>query len=124
MEFRLLARKVLSKGTPSRMRPTGKSAFVSFSRTQPRPSSLSCSAIVIFQAPGSLITGNTIIAQTRVLLGGINAVDFEPYGGGFTGTVVEKNTIIADTTMIKIGISLGGMSWGFVLLFLQHSTWR
>ncbi|KAK4705733.1 hypothetical protein P7C70_g469, partial [Phenoliferia sp. Uapishka_3] len=66
--------------------------------------------IVVFQAPGSLITGNTIISNTRVLLGGINAVDFGPFGGGFTGTVVEGNTIIANTDMIKIGIALGGVS--------------
>ncbi|KAL8290016.1 hypothetical protein RQP46_002955 [Phenoliferia psychrophenolica] len=68
--------------------------------------------IVIFQAPGSHIHDNTIIASTRVLLGGINAVDWGPFGGGYTGTVVERNTIIAQSTMIKIGMALGGMSWG------------
>ncbi|BGP15430.1 hypothetical protein JCM10213_005069 [Rhodosporidiobolus nylandii] len=68
--------------------------------------------IVIFGAPGSTISGNTIIAQTRRPLGGINAVDYSPFGGSFEGTVVEDNTFIADTNMIKIGIALGGMSWG------------
>jgi len=29
-------------------------------------------AIVVFCAPGTLVTGNTIIARTRNLMGGIN----------------------------------------------------
>ncbi|KAM0748727.1 hypothetical protein T439DRAFT_335932 [Meredithblackwellia eburnea MCA 4105] len=69
-------------------------------------------AIVIFQAPGTLVTGNTIIAQTRVALGGINMVDYYPFTGSYEGTVVEGNTLFTDTTMIKIGIALGSMSWG------------
>ncbi|GAA5987417.1 hypothetical protein JCM11641_002284 [Rhodosporidiobolus odoratus] len=68
--------------------------------------------IVIFGATGSTVSGNTIIAQTRRPLGGINLVDWAPYAGSFEGTVVEGNTLIADTNMIKIGIALGGMSWG------------
>lgn len=68
--------------------------------------------IVIFGALGSTISGNTIIAQNRRPLGGINAVDYSPYAGSYEGTVVEGNTLIADTNMIKVGIALGGMSWG------------
>jgi hypothetical protein len=70
------------------------------------------SGIVIFGATGSTISGNTIIAQNRRPLGGINAVDWAPYSGSYEGTVVEGNTLIADTNMMKIGIALGGMSWG------------
>ncbi|GAA5906473.1 hypothetical protein JCM6882_004445 [Rhodosporidiobolus microsporus] len=68
--------------------------------------------IVIFGAVGSTVSGNTILAQTRRPLGGINLVDWAPYAGTYEGTVVEGNTLIADTNMIKIGIALGGMSWG------------
>ncbi|BGP47406.1 hypothetical protein JCM10450v2_003258 [Rhodotorula kratochvilovae] len=68
--------------------------------------------IVIFGAPGSQISGNTILARERRPLGGINLVDWAPYSGSFEGTVVEGNTLYADTNMMKIGIALGGMSWG------------
>ncbi|KAL8281016.1 hypothetical protein RQP46_006695 [Phenoliferia psychrophenolica] len=69
-------------------------------------------AIVIFGAPGSLITGNTIISQNRQLLGGINMVDYGPFGGSYAGTVVSKNTVWAKGSMIKVGIPMGGMVWG------------
>ncbi|GAA6034931.1 hypothetical protein JCM8097_009371 [Rhodosporidiobolus ruineniae] len=68
--------------------------------------------IVIFGSPDSTISGNTIIAQERRPLGGINLVDYLPWGGGYSGVVVEGNTLVADTNMIKIGIAIGGMSWG------------
>ncbi|KAI5474303.1 hypothetical protein MNV49_003642 [Pseudohyphozyma bogoriensis] len=68
--------------------------------------------IVIFGAPGTLVQGNTIIAETRHLLGGINAVDFAPFSGTFVGTVVQGNTINADTTFIKVGIAIGPLVWG------------
>lgn len=107
--------------------------FVEFLLAQPCETDVSlCSGIVIFQAPGSLITRNTIWSKSRVLLGGINAVDCrsfrtprapraaelslrladEPFDGAFTGTVVEKNLIFADTAMIKVGMGLGTMTWG------------
>lgn len=68
--------------------------------------------IVIFGAPGSVVSGNTIIARQRRPLGGINLVDYSPFQGSFDGTVVEKNLIFADSNMIKTGIALGGMVWG------------
>lgn len=34
--------------------------------------------IVIFGAPGSIIEGNIIRAETRTLLGGITMVDYDP----------------------------------------------
>ncbi|GAA5946593.1 hypothetical protein JCM3775_007375 [Rhodotorula graminis] len=68
--------------------------------------------IVIFGAPGSVVSGNTIIARQRRPLGGINLVDYSPFSGSFEGTVVENNVILADTNMIKAGIALGGMVWG------------
>ncbi|GAA6061226.1 hypothetical protein JCM10212_002685 [Sporobolomyces blumeae] len=69
-------------------------------------------AIVVFGAPGSTISGNTIIADQRVAMGGINAVDWAPYGGTYEGTVIKNNKLIAQNSMIKVGIAIGGMVWG------------
>ncbi|KAK4046729.1 hypothetical protein OIO90_006460 [Microbotryomycetes sp. JL221] len=68
--------------------------------------------IVLFGAPGTKVTGNTIISRNRVLLGGINAADFLPFFGSFKDVVVTGNTIKAESTMIKIGMTLGTLSWG------------
>ncbi|KAL8283195.1 hypothetical protein RQP46_005973 [Phenoliferia psychrophenolica] len=68
-------------------------------------------AIVVFGAPGSKITGNNIIASTRQLLGGINAVDFGPFYGDYANTVVSGNTITASGAMIKVGLALGPLTW-------------
>ncbi|EGG11310.1 uncharacterized protein MELLADRAFT_102180 [Melampsora larici-populina 98AG31] len=67
--------------------------------------------IVLFGAPGSHIYNNRIVAQSRVLMGGINMVDFDPYKGNFTGVVVENNTLHTDGSMIKVGIAMGTMVW-------------
>jgi len=69
-------------------------------------------AIVIFGAPGSQVTNNRITANTRVLLGGINLVDYMPTGGNFSGVVVKDNTIDAAGAMIKVGIAMGPAVWG------------
>lgn len=68
--------------------------------------------IVIFGAPGSLIEGNTIRAETRTLLGGINMVDFDPYEGNYTGTIVRNNVIEASGAVIRIGLGMGVRVWG------------
>jgi hypothetical protein len=69
-------------------------------------------AIVIFGAPGSSVKNNTIVARSRVLLGGINMVDFAPMSGNYTGTTVSGNTIDAQGAMIKVGIAMGPQVWG------------
>ncbi|GJN89122.1 hypothetical protein Rhopal_002096-T1 [Rhodotorula paludigena] len=68
--------------------------------------------IVIFGAPGSLVQGNTINSVSRQLLGGINMVDWSPFSGSFEGTVVQGNNLLANTAFMKIGIAIGGLSWG------------
>ncbi|WP_374568050.1 right-handed parallel beta-helix repeat-containing protein [Ideonella sp.] len=68
--------------------------------------------IVIFGAPGSQITGNKIVANTRVLLGGINLVDYNPTGGNYAGTLVQGNTVDAAGALIKVGIAMGPAVWG------------
>ncbi|KAI5478380.1 hypothetical protein MNV49_005129 [Pseudohyphozyma bogoriensis] len=77
--------------------------------------------IVVFQAPGSLIHNNTIISNTRHLLGAINAVDYVPYNGTFTGTVVTGNTINAYSTFIKVGIAIGSQIWSTVDTSSYHT---
>ncbi|BGP43556.1 hypothetical protein JCM10450v2_007729 [Rhodotorula kratochvilovae] len=67
--------------------------------------------IVIFGAPGSQIKGNTIITEQRQALGGINAVDYNPYAGSYTGTVVSGNTITAKASLLKVGIATGPSTW-------------
>ncbi len=68
-------------------------------------------AIVIFGAPGSLIQGNSIVASSRVLLGGINLVDVAPVGGNYSGTRVLNNTIDARGAFIKVGVAMGASVW-------------
>ena len=69
-------------------------------------------AIVVFGAPGSIIEENTIRAETRTLLGGINMVDYGPTLGSFEGTVVRNNTIDAAGAVIRIGLGMGARVWG------------
>lgn len=67
--------------------------------------------IVIFAAPGSLIENNVIRAQNRVLLGGINMVDWPVYNGNYTNTRVRQNVIDAAGAVIRIGIGMGWRVW-------------
>lgn len=68
--------------------------------------------IVVFGAPGSVIEGNVIRAETRTLLGGINMVDYDPYGGNYGGTIVRDNVIEASGAVIRIGLGMGARVWG------------
>jgi len=84
--------------------------------------------IVLFGSPGSLVENNTIWVENRTLLGGINMVDVLPWGGNYTGTVVQNNTILGgfatdsnsatqadganvDDVIIKMGIAIGPQTW-------------
>jgi parallel beta-helix repeat protein len=68
--------------------------------------------IVVFGAPGSTITQNTVQANTRTLLGGSNLVDYAPMNGNYTGTKVTGNTIDAKSAFIKVGVAMGPNIWG------------
>lgn len=68
--------------------------------------------IVVFGAPGSTISGNTITALTENELGGINMVDYSPMNGNYTGTVVKNNVIDGKSALIKVGIAMGPQVWG------------
>ncbi len=63
--------------------------------------------IVIFQAPGSLVANNTIIAESRIMFYGIPMVDTGPYDGDFTGTHVTGNIIDARGALIRHEIDMG-----------------
>lgn len=67
--------------------------------------------IVIFGATGSLVEGNLIRADSRTLLGGINMVDYGPYDGDYSGTVVRGNVIDAAGAVIRIGLGMGHRVW-------------
>ncbi|TFK94255.1 hypothetical protein K466DRAFT_510078 [Polyporus arcularius HHB13444] len=84
--------------------------------------------IVLFGAPGTVVENNTIWVETMVLLGGINMVDYDPWNGNYTNTIVRNNIIeggfatdveeAGDTkgtneedVIIKIGIAIGPRTW-------------
>ncbi|KAJ1310229.1 hypothetical protein OPQ81_006971 [Rhizoctonia solani] len=64
-------------------------------------------AIVIFGAPGSLITSNTIINRHRLCLGGLNMVDYNPHKGNYRFTRVINNTVRTEGAYIKVGVGMG-----------------
>lgn len=68
-------------------------------------------AIVLFGSSGSTITNNQIFSRTRVVLGGINLVDYPPWEGDYTGVTVSHNTLTAHAAYIKAGIVIGPASW-------------
>jgi hypothetical protein len=67
--------------------------------------------MTIFGALGSLIEGNVIRAETRMLFGGIGMVDQIPYGGDFTGTRVRGNVIDAAGATIRVAFPMGYRVW-------------
>jgi hypothetical protein len=68
--------------------------------------------IVIFGAPGTLVEDNLIVTRSNTLLGGINLVDYGPFDGDYTGTIVRHNRIQASGGYIKVGIAAGPVVWG------------
>ncbi|KAF8324548.1 uncharacterized protein EI90DRAFT_3146815 [Cantharellus anzutake] len=69
-------------------------------------------AIVLFSAPGSLVTSNTIVTEKRLGLGAINMVDFNPHEGKYLYTRVDHNTIVTAGNYLEIGIGQGPSVWG------------
>ena len=73
--------------------------------------------IVIFGATGSTVKNNTIIAENRTLLGGINMVDYgnedNAIHSDYSGTTVEGNTIDAQGALIKIALGMGPSVWNW-----------
>lgn len=84
--------------------------------------------IVVFGSPGTQVYNNTIWVVNSTLLGGLNLVDYDPWNGNYSGTVVYDNTVIGgfatdsdsshqtdgvnvDNVIIKIGIAIGPRTW-------------
>ncbi|KAG8930962.1 hypothetical protein FRC01_002011 [Tulasnella sp. 417] len=67
--------------------------------------------IVIFGAPGTLVTSNTVVTRTRMASGAINLVDHLPYGGNYVGTSVVHNTIRMEGSFLGIGVAQGPSVW-------------
>ncbi len=63
--------------------------------------------IVIFQAPGSLVQNNEIRSDNRILFYGISMVDYGPFDGDFTDTLVIGNTLEARGALMRHGIDMG-----------------
>lgn len=67
--------------------------------------------IVIFGAPGTIVRNNTVRTTSNFLLGGINLVDYRPYDGDYSRTIVRNNRIEARGGFIRIGIAIGPSVW-------------
>ncbi|BGP56075.1 hypothetical protein JCM8202_005225 [Rhodotorula sphaerocarpa] len=68
-------------------------------------------AIVLFCAPGTLCTDNTVIARTRNCLGAINMVDDFPFARDYTETRVIANHIKTEGAYFRVAIACGPTSW-------------
>ncbi|OZJ02248.1 hypothetical protein BZG36_04916 [Bifiguratus adelaidae] len=67
--------------------------------------------IVIFGAPGTQVTNNTITSSTTNKgFGAINLVD-NTYNGNYSGVVVSDNTIVGEK-LFSVGIAIGSNVWG------------
>jgi len=67
--------------------------------------------IIIFGAPGSLVEGNILRAETRGMFSGINMVDPIVYNGNYTGVLVHANTIDAAGGTIHVAVAMGYRIW-------------
>ena len=79
-------------------------------------------AIVLFGSAGSEVRENQIFTRTRVLLGGINLVDYDPWKGDYFGVKVHHNTIHAFGAYLKAGIVVGPASWSDDTERVVHSA--
>ena len=80
-------------------------------------------AIVLFGSSGSEVNDNQIFTRTRVLLGGINLVDYDPWKGDYFGVKVHHNTIHAYGAYLKGGIVIGPSAWSDDTKNIVHSAW-
>ena len=67
--------------------------------------------IIIFGAPGSLVEGNILRAETRGMFSGINMVDPIVYNGNYTGVQVHANVIDAAGATIRLAVGMGYRIW-------------
>lgn len=68
-------------------------------------------AIVLFGSAGTEVRENHIYSRTRVVLGGINLVDYDPWAGDYKNVKVHRNQLHALGRYFKVGIVVGPSSW-------------
>lgn len=68
-------------------------------------------AIVLFGSAGSTVRNNRVDSRTRVVLGGVNLVDCDPWDGDYTGVQVHNNDFYAHARYFKVGVVVGLSSW-------------
>ncbi|OCF33473.1 hypothetical protein I316_04894 [Kwoniella heveanensis BCC8398] len=68
-------------------------------------------AIVLFGSAGSEVRNNHIYSRTRVVLGGINLVDYDPWQGDYMLVSVHHNYLHAFGRYFTVGIVIGPSSW-------------
>ncbi|ORY28451.1 pectin lyase fold/virulence factor [Naematelia encephala] len=79
-------------------------------------------AIVLFGSAGTEVRNNQIYARTRVVLGGINLVDYAPWKGDYFGVTVHHNHFHALGRYLKVGIVIGPSSWSDDTESIVHSA--
>lgn len=68
-------------------------------------------AVVIFGSPGSTISSNSITSQSLTQMGGILLVDYGPFEGAYTDTIVSHNTLDALGALMRVAIGVGPPVW-------------
>jgi parallel beta-helix repeat protein len=69
--------------------------------------------IVIFGSPGTRVENNTVVTQHNLTLGGINLVDYNPFGGDYSAVIVRGNRVeTRGGGFIKVAIAIGPAVWG------------
>ncbi|GHJ83770.1 hypothetical protein NliqN6_0172 [Naganishia liquefaciens] len=68
-------------------------------------------AIVLFGSAGSEVRENKVYARTRMVMGAINLVDYDPWEGNYTDVRVHHNTIAGLGSYIKGAINIGQACW-------------
>ena len=66
---------------------------------------------MLFGSAGSEVRENEIFSRTRVVLGGINLVDYDPWDGDYDRVNVHHNKLYALSRYLKVGIVIGLSSW-------------
>ncbi|WWD18457.1 hypothetical protein CI109_102909 [Kwoniella shandongensis] len=79
-------------------------------------------AIVLFGSAGSEVRNNHIYSRTRVVLGGINLVDYDPWQGDYMSVTVHHNHLHAFGRYFKVGIVIGPSSWSDDTDSIVHSA--
>ncbi|WVR06336.1 hypothetical protein IAU60_003367 [Kwoniella sp. DSM 27419] len=79
-------------------------------------------AIVLFGSAGSEVRNNHVYSRTRVILGGVNLVDYDPWQGDYMLVNVHHNTFHAFGRYFTGGILIGPSAWSDDTDSVVHSA--